>query len=231
DHCGGDWWGFVELERPNLSPLVLLMIGDVTGHGTSSALVSATVRGGLSILENWLKSGLNLDPREINRYFNSVVFQAAKGSIGMTFFTAVIDSEKNEIYCSNAGHNFPYILAPDETGIFQIKPIGSSGTPLGYQENTIYEDIDTYSWPPGSRMFLYTDGLTECVQDGVNLFDRKQLRKLLIEHSHLGAANLLSRILSARDQRIGNFPPYDDVTVVVFEDLSTNRLSKIEGEM
>jgi serine phosphatase RsbU (regulator of sigma subunit) len=229
NHCGGDWWGFIELERPNLSPLVLLMIGDVTGHGTSSALVSATVRGGLSILENWLKSGLNLDPRQINQFFNSVVFQAAKGSIGMTFFTAVIDSEKNQIYCSNAGHNFPYILAPDETGGFQIRPIGRSSIPLGIDEGTIYESIDTYSWPPGSRMLLYTDGLIECVQDGTNFFDRKHLRKAIKEHGHLSASKLLSHILADRDKRTQDLPPYDDITVVVFEDLPTNRSTEIKG--
>jgi serine phosphatase RsbU (regulator of sigma subunit) len=223
NHCGGDWWGFLELERPNRSPLVLVMIGDVTGHGTASALVTATVRGGLAILESWLRSGLELDPREVNRYFNSVVFQAAKGSIGMTFFTVVIDSEKNEIYCCNAGHNLPYILTPDETGSnHEIKSIGKPSVPLGYAGDTRYEEIDTYPWPAGSRLFLYTDGLIECLKEGVNLYDRKQLRKAIKAHGELSANKLLSQVLTERGERIGDLPPDDDVTVVVFEALRTD---------
>ena len=226
-HCGGDWWGCLEIERPGRPPLVLVMIGDVTGHGTSSALVTATVRGGLSILENWLKSGLTLDPREINRYFNSVVFQAAKGSIGMTFFTAVIDAEKNEIHCTNAGHNFPYILTPDETGKnIDVKSIGKSSIPLGYAVDTLYKDLDTYRWSPGSRLFLYTDGLIECLKDGVNLYDRKQLRKAIKRHGALSANKLLSQILSERDERIGDLPPEDDVTVVVVEGFPGTQIYK-----
>lgn len=220
NHCGGDWWGCLELERPGQSPLILVMIGDVTGHGTASALVTATVRGGLSILENWLRAGLILDPREINRYFNTVVFQAAKGSIGMTFFTAVIDLDKSEMYCSNAGHNLPYILTPDATGANQeIKSIGKASVPLGYAGDTVYEDIDTHPWPTGSRLFLYTDGLIECLKDGVNLYDRKQLRKAIKAHGKLSANKLLSQILSERDDRINGLPPDDDVTVVVLETL------------
>jgi serine phosphatase RsbU (regulator of sigma subunit) len=230
NHCGGDWWGCVELERPNQLPLVLIMIGDVTGHGTASALVTATVRGGLSILESWLKSGLTLDPRAVNRFFNTVVFQAAKGSIGMTFFTAVIDAEKNEIYCCNAGHNFPYMLTPDETGTsLDIKSVGKSSVPLGYAGDTVYEDIDTYPWPPGSRIFLYTDGLIECMKDDVNLYDRKQLRKALKANGELTANKMLSKILAERDKRIDGLPPEDDVTVVVVEALHKTRIIATEG--
>ncbi|MFZ9594731.1 MAG: PP2C family protein-serine/threonine phosphatase [Bdellovibrionia bacterium] len=225
NHCGGDWWGYLEHSRgEGRSPLILLMIGDVTGHGTSSALITATVRGGLSILESWLKTLPNqeIDPRLINNYFNQVVYQAAKGAIGMTFFTAIIDPDEEKLRVANAGHNLPYALMKSpESSDLEVKSIGKASVPLGYAPDTVYEEMETYPWISGSRLVLYTDGLVECMENGTNLYDRRQLRKALKSNGRLQADYLLNKLLADRKKRIKDLPSEDDVTVVICEALSS----------
>ena len=75
-----------------------------------------------------------------------------------------------------------------------------------------------FSWPKS--------GLIECLKDGVNLYDRKQLRKAIKRHGALSANKLLSQILSERDERIGDLPPEDDVTVVVVEGFPGTQIYK-----
>jgi serine phosphatase RsbU (regulator of sigma subunit) len=64
---------------------------------------------------------------------------------------------------------------------------------------------------------MYTDGLIECMKNGINLYDRKQLRKGIMTHGKLNADNILKQILADRSKLIGNLPPEDDVTVVILE--------------
>jgi sigma-B regulation protein RsbU (phosphoserine phosphatase) len=218
--CGGDWWGYLEVPRPGRPPVFVVMVGDVTGHGTPSALITATVRGGLSVLSTIIDQNPEIaeDPRQINTYLNRSVFEAARGAITMTFFTAVMDPEKSELRCSNAGHNLPYTITPDAEGKnFRLSVIGRSGVPLGYGMDTKYDTIDTYPWPKGAQLFLYTDGLTECMKGEDNLFDRKSLKKALKAYQELKGRELLQRVLADRAQAIGNLPPGDDVTAVVCE--------------
>jgi serine phosphatase RsbU (regulator of sigma subunit) len=216
--CGGDWWGYLELKRPGLSSVLVMMVGDVTGHGTSSALITAAIRGGLSLLSSWAEENKEIgsDPRLINQFFNRVVYEAAKGVIGMTFFTAVIEPKSKRMYCSNAGHNLPYLITPNvQGGKPVIKAIGRPGIPLGYAPDTVYSDLDTYEWKEGSQIFLYTDGLIDCNQGDKVLYDRKSLRKALNTSSHLQGSQLLEKILNNRKEIIKDLPAVDDVTAII----------------
>jgi len=44
--CGGDWWSFSELPDDR----VMIIIGDVTGHGVGSAMITAAAKGAASTL-------------------------------------------------------------------------------------------------------------------------------------------------------------------------------------
>ncbi len=218
--CGGDWWGYLEIKRPNKKSVLLIMVGDVTGHGTSSALITASVHGGLSILSTWIEENpeIGTDPRSINQYFNRAVYESAKGVIGMTLFTAVVEPEAKLMYCSNAGHNLPYLISPDKDGKkANVKVLSRPGTPLGYVKDTVYTDLDTYEWTPGSQLFLYTDGLIDCTLGEKVLYDRKSLRKALGAYGHLVGADLMNQLLNDRSKKIGDLPTADDITAVICE--------------
>ena len=214
--CGGDWWGYLEAGRPAESPLLLLLIGDVTGHGTSSALVTAAAQGGLAILKSWVEKEPSIaqDPRLVLKLFNRAVFQSSGGDIHMTFFATVLDRARGELHCSNAGHNLPYLLIPSETGTDTIA-IGGAGTTLGREDQTEFSDFKSHPWKEGYQLFLYTDGLTDCVKDDKNLFDRRALVRLLKRHGKLRGRSLLETVLAERQKVAGGIAQEDDITAVV----------------
>lgn len=219
--CGGDWWGYLEVPRPGRKPLLVALIGDVTGHGTPSALITATARGAVSMLARTLETqpALAEDPNTFLRRLNEVIHDAAKGTISMTLFAAVLDPEAGKLTCANAGHNFPYLLLPglNVASPSQIKVVGESSIPLGVSLDTVYDGMQTFPWVPGARLFLYTDGLIDCQKDSRNVFDRKHLRRALQAHSNLGAEALLRQLLRDRELLAAGATQPDDVTAVVFE--------------
>jgi serine phosphatase RsbU (regulator of sigma subunit) len=216
--CGGDWWGVLEAPVVNgKSPIVLLLIGDATGHGTPSALVTAAAQGAMAIVSGWIEKnpGLAEDPREVLRLFNRAVYHASSGAIQMSFFAASIDRDRGTLVCSNAAHNRPYLLGPGPDGALEVKPLGGAGMPLGQRVDTVFEDLETHPWTSASQVFLYTDGLIDCIRDKESLFERRHLVRLLKKNGKLRGKALLDQLLRERQSMIGSLPQEDDVTVVV----------------
>ena len=231
DHCclysfsksakiyGGDWWGWAEISRKGKPPLVVMMIGDATGHGMAAALLAATVRGALTLAVEWAKKepGLASDPREFLRLLNHVVTDSAQGAMMMTLSIVVYDPALGVIRTSNAGHCFPYVLEPDGANSLELKSLGGGGIPLGHARDTDYQDIDTYTWVKGSKLFLYTDGLIDSYKGEKNLFDRRALQRVLRRAGPTDGHELLTRVLGERKKLMGRHREADDLTVVVAE--------------
>ncbi|MBC7692649.1 MAG: SpoIIE family protein phosphatase [Methylotenera sp.] len=214
--CGGDWWGCLPAKLEGRD-LTILMVGDVTGHGVASALITATVRGAISVLSTWIETNPAIanDPSRITQLLNKVVIDAAHGALAMTFMTLVVDHEKQTVATCNAGHNLPYLLIPSGKG-FDLRSIGKSGVPLGYAADSDYSRVESYEWKPGTQLFLYTDGLIDNVnKEDKNLFDRKHLKKALQANGKLRGKALLNRILQERAEQVGNLPQADDLTAIV----------------
>lgn len=216
---GGDWWGFTEVPRKKKPPLMLLMMGDATGHGVPAALVAATVRGALSVISSWAEKDqfMASDPRELLTLLNRTVFDAARGSMMMTLCAVALDPALGVVRIANAGHCFPYVIDAAAGETAEIKALGEGGVALGNAADTQYQDMQTYSWRLGSKLFLYTDGLTENYQEDQNLFDRRALQKVLRAHGQLPAQELLDTVLAERSARIGALPQQDDVSIVICE--------------
>jgi sigma-B regulation protein RsbU (phosphoserine phosphatase) len=196
------------------------MVGDVVGHGAASALITGTVRGAQTILQAWIERDPTVarDPREITRFFNRTVFEAARGALSMTFFAAILDIEAETLVCSNAGHNLPYLLVPPaDGGEPQLKVVGRSGIPLGHAIDTEYTETVSYPWSPGSQLVLYTDGLTEVLRGTEFLWDRKALKRGLKKFGNERGKDLLRHLLHDRKESIQDAIEEDDVTVVICE--------------
>ncbi len=231
--CGGDWWGYTEVQRKGKGPLLVVLIGDVVGHGTGPALVTGAARGGLSMLASWARKNPSLaeDPGSLTSHLNSVVWDAAKGSLSMTLFAVVIDADADVLRVVNAGHNLPYMIvpeppAPPEPGKPALKDtaprtklivLGRSGIPLGYEPRKKYPEVESYPWTPGCKLVLFTDGLTEMIQGETPLYDRKALKRALRAHGALSAQGLLDELMRERAVAVGGLPPQDDTTLVICE--------------
>lgn len=215
DKCGGDWWGYLEIPQPSGPPLLVMLIGDVTGHGISSALITAAAQGALSVLSDWIQGSplIARDPNEILRIFNEAVYRTSRGTLRMTFLVAVFDPQKQCVHVGNAGHNFPYLRT--SAGDRWI-PANVAGPVMGDTELAKFEPFKTYPWKSGSQMVFYTDGLTDCLEDDKQLFDRRALNRAMTAFTGYSPMGLLSSILEARKAAAGHLKQQaDDVTLVV----------------
>lgn len=220
--CGGDWWGFIR--HPGEVEKTILLIGDVTGHGTAQALITAAVSGAANMLEKWTATHPNLipdllaDPRKILEHMNRVVFRAAKGTVSMSFMVMVLDPQNNEVSYASAGHPGALLIRRDFKAGDRPKVLGTAGVMLGEESDSNYEEMGTYTWERGDQLILYTDGLVECFEElgGKNLFGKGHLARFLRSNSRLTGKVLLKQLLATRKKSTGDlFKNEDDVTLVV----------------
>jgi phosphoserine phosphatase RsbU/P len=198
---GGDYVDIVGL--PDGSHI--MVVADVAGKGLASAIVSTSFR---SAFRAMALSGLALN--EVAARMNDQHF--AEGSESRRrYVTAIflkLDAKMHTIEVVNAGHNPGFLVAPDEP----IREIGASGTPLGLMPSMQYR-IERMAFPIGSRMLLYTDGLTEVFKD-LEEFGSERLRTAFIEcHSHECNA-ILDGLWSTLHEFSGGAPQDDDMTAL-----------------
>lgn len=144
---GGDHIDWLELEDKRL----LIVIGDVTGHGVAPAMVQASVKVWLALFAQKAVDSVSL-VKEINRLH---ITHGAK-KFFMTAWFGYYTPDTGELEFTSAGHPYPLLVkSTGETEMVKVPgmPIGSSLKIRLKSEKRVLE--------PGSSLILYTDGFAE----------------------------------------------------------------------
>jgi serine phosphatase RsbU (regulator of sigma subunit)/anti-sigma regulatory factor (Ser/Thr protein kinase) len=149
---GGDFYFLSRLSRGRLG----LMLGDVSSHGPSAALIMALTLSAAALVAKGDASAAEV----LDGMRDQLLAALESTEMYMTLFYAVADPARQTLVYANAGHPYAYRL--DATGHERLAaldpPIGMGSAP-GYQEKTI-------AWPGGSGTLLtFTDGLTADLAD------------------------------------------------------------------
>ena len=121
--CGGDFWCYNRL--PDGS--VLLTIGDVTGHGVPSAMITACAKSALDTLLS-MSSMQQFSLSQIVASLNVAICQTAKRTLFMTFQAIRISSDGHMAEIVNAGHNFPLLVRLGSAIILRLAMNRSTST-------------------------------------------------------------------------------------------------------
>lgn len=188
-HTSGDWWWYDW--RPTDSLLILL--GDVTGHGQASAMVTAVVAGCLHTLKNTRRIR---DPEELLRQINANLLTVCGGKYWMASAAVEIDPASGQLDYWSAGAPPGLLIKPDG----KVEVLVGQGTNLG-QRMQMEVGTGNRSFAPGSRLLLYTDGVTELETGGGRMFGTKRLTELLLSTRHhppkVARAEMLSALKNA----------------------------------
>lgn len=205
--CGGDFWNVIDLDDGR----TLVVIGDVTGHGVPSAMITASAKSSLDTIRNI--RGKNLSLTFLLEEMNKTIFASAKRKFVMTFFAITYDRARNELHYSNAGHNFPFLVRK-ENGKLEVKGLVARGNRLGDVENSRYVE---HKMPikSGDLIALYTDGLTEYRNDDGVEYTEKRFRRMLQKCYALSAEEIGKAILRDLSQFANQAPQEDDVSLVI----------------
>nr|WP_268939045.1 fused response regulator/phosphatase [Phaeovulum veldkampii] len=215
-HVGGDLVGFFRIS----SRRVGLYGIDVSGHGITSALMTARLAGYLSgsspeqniaLVQNELGFFDGRDPAELARYLNALVLDEMQTESYFTLIYADVDLIAGTVALVQAGHPHPAVLRADG----KVEFFGNGGMPVGLLAAATYETVTTRLFP-GDRLFLGSDGITEIVlPDGRQLAEEGLTEMLAALNGMRGQA--LLDALYWELQRLSGEALVDDVSAVLFE--------------
>lgn len=210
---GGDWYGFMT----QIENFLYVMIGDVTGHGTPAALITAIASGACMLTENIHsdKNSRSFDRRFINpklllKNLNFNIHKAGAPNFLMTFFVGCLDLNSGELLFSNAAHVFPIVLQANG----EIKSLLNTNLRLGEQENSEYEE-KSIQLKGGDLIFFYTDGVTELQNSENEMWGDSRLKRFLKKHHGKSAETLKTLLLDELKAFQGGQPLADDLTFVI----------------
>jgi serine phosphatase RsbU (regulator of sigma subunit) len=227
--CGGDLWGHFTV-RPGVE---LAYIADAMGHGAPAALVTAMAYSTCMTISDLMRDNPHLSgsPAKLLDRMNRIILEAVGGTISMTAFVVLIDTNTGKMTYSNAGHNFPAIipLNADDPRSKKKKDTGNRPSPISLQLRGVPLGIDTAAeftektidLVAGDRIFMFTDGLIECSSPQGTVWGRKIMLEEIVEVAtsvkDCGAAEMRNEITRRAFSFFGAVPLADDVTVLVIE--------------
>lgn len=202
---GGDFYDYYTVD----SRWVVMLVGDVSGHGVASGTMVSAAKAGVNLLE----AGREKEPRKILSRLNETLYNTARQSLLMTMFAVSLDTQTGELRFANAGHQFAYLYRA-ALGSLEVLELG--GLPLGKNEHTDYEQRGT-EMDVGDRLFLYTDGIVEEENASGEYFGYDRLEELLTLHAESDAEILRDEILARLTSHVGRRQFNDDVTIFQVE--------------
>ncbi len=191
DSVGGDFYQLFRLSEDRLG----IVIGDVSSHGFSAALIMALTMSAVAIYAQ--EAG---PPGEVlRRVHRALIDELESTEMYMTMFYGVLNPSEGRVIYANAGHPYAFRMGPDGA----THRLGANNPPLGMVTRDSYEE-DTAEWRAGSDLLcLFTDGLSDAfASDG----------------GPGGESGLLDEVRAVRDQ------PVRDILGRLFERARGSRL-------
>ena len=202
---GGDFYDYYAVD----DRWVVMLVGDVSGHGVAAGTMVSAAKAGVNLLERDKEK----EPHKILARLSDTILNTARQSLLMTMFALCLDTKTGELTYANAGHQFAYIYR-SITGALEMLEVG--GLPLGKEENISYEQCAT-EMDVGDRLFLYTDGIVE-EENAINeCFGYERLEELLAIHAESDAETLRDSLLASLASHVGRSNFEDDVTIFFVE--------------
>jgi len=180
-------------------------IGDVSGKGVPAAMVMAVVH---TLFRSACARESN--PARVMLEINRSMCRGNDTAMFVTLFIGVLDLATGGLRYCNAGHDAPFVIGKD----YGLLPVDTN-LPVGVSEDMEYGVQETLL-PQGSRLFLYTDGLTEAMDRGHEMFGIEGVEKVVGECARQGLAP--GQILEANSREVhlfvGDAEQSDDLTML-----------------
>jgi sigma-B regulation protein RsbU (phosphoserine phosphatase) len=207
DETGGDYYDFLKGEGEDAGKLNVV-VGDVSGHGISSALVMATARAMLR-QRSALSGSLSEIVTDVNRLLALDVEES--GSF-MTMFNLTVDLANGHLRWVRAGHD-PAILYDPTTDLFE--ELRGEGMALGVDVDNRYEEYKWEQLHKDQIILLGTDGIWEARNPYGIMFGKEPIYNIIRKNTAAGAKEILTSIFDAQNRFLEGSAPEDDVTLIV----------------
>jgi sigma-B regulation protein RsbU (phosphoserine phosphatase) len=210
---GGDYYDFFRLP----GDLLGVLIADVSGKGTSAALYMAELKGLVLSL-----SQIYLSPRQLLTEVNRIISDNLDTRSFITMTYAVLDLQAGRMTYARAGHT-PLIFMRSVGQDEKVQVLVPSGLVVGLRIPGAHEKFielleeESLELRVGDVIVLYTDGISEAMDNDAELFGDSRLSRIIEEHGHLESEELRERILREIESFVGSADQHDDMTMILMK--------------
>ncbi|WP_268035567.1 SpoIIE family protein phosphatase [Algoriphagus sp. PAP.12] len=201
DEVGGDYYDTFQLDEHR----IVLIIGDVSGKGTSAAFHMSQMKG---IFQSLIQ--LNLGASEFMIRANAALSRCLERNHFITASIFILDTANHSFLHSRAGH-VPTLLLHKTTGKAEYLEVDGLG--LGILRNQQYEkhvEEKVFSYQSGDVLVMFTDGIVEAKNHKSQQFGFERIRSLVEIHQELTPKEIQIKIIDSVHDFVGGDGLIDD---------------------
>jgi serine phosphatase RsbU (regulator of sigma subunit) len=207
----GDYFDFLDLGQGRTG----VVVADVSGKGTQAAFYMAEIKGMVLAL-----TGLHKAPRELLIELNRRLYGNLERRVFASAVYGVLEPASSRFTFARAGHCPPFLRRADG----RVSSLVPGGIALGLEPGALFDkhlEEATVVLAPGDALVLYTDGISEAMDEEGGVFGEERLARALAAGPGPGggAAALRGHALGSVRAFCGQAPARDDLTLIVLRRL------------
>jgi len=201
---GGDFYDFFLVDDDHLC----MVMADVSGKGVPAALFMMASK---IILANNAMMGKT--PGKILEDTNAAICSHNREEMFVTVWLGILEISTGKLTAANAGHEYPVVKRGD--GSYELYR-DKHGFVIGGMAGMKYKEYEM-TLEPGSRLFLYTDGVPEATDAGNGMYGLDRMIAALNETKDGSTVDVLKRLRASVDAFVGDAEQFDDLTMLCME--------------
>nr|WP_247651136.1 SpoIIE family protein phosphatase [Roseovarius autotrophicus] len=216
-HVGGDLVGMFPISGQRIGLYAI----DVSGHGVSSALMTARLASYLSATVPEQNLALQevapgcftaRPPAETLARLNHIILSDLDTDHYFTIVLADVDLCSGRVLLAQAGHPHPIVQRRDGS----VEFMGHGGLPVGLIDNATFDPV-VFTLGPGDRLLIHSDGLTECAAPDGAMLEGPGLARFMVELRQTHGPAFLDSLMWKLSDHAADQEFSDDISAVLVE--------------
>lgn len=208
EETGGDYFDYL-----HVNDALHIVVGDVSGHGISAALLMSSVRASLRQCYCELDD-IGGQMTNLNR---NIAMDVGDSGRFVTLFYLAVHPVDRRIRWSRAGHD-PALIYRRQRDRFE--DLAGGGLALGVDIDYRYTPEQREDIQNGDILLVGTDGIWEAFDEHGRMYGKNNLQAIVRAHRDESAQAIIDAVFDAVHQFVGETKPVDDMTLVVVKILS-----------
>lgn len=201
---GGDFYDFFLIDEQHLA----IVVADVSGKGIPASLFMVI---GKTLLRETIKQGLALE--DAFTKVNALLCESNQKGLFITAFAGILDLATGGLVYANAGHELPFIYRKGQG--FLPYPMDSEVVLAGFEDTQYSQGF--IQLEEGDKIFQYTDGVTEALNESNTLYGMKRLEQALNQAKEKTVTKVVHFMHSEILLFAESAPQADDITMLCLE--------------
>ena len=202
---GGDFYDFFLIDNDHLG----IVMADVSGKGIPAALFMMASK---IILQSCAMLGGS--PADILTKTNEAICSNNREEMFVTVWVGILEISTGKITAANAGHEYP-VLQKTPGGPFELVK-DKHGFIIGGMQGIKYKEYEL-QMKPGTKLFLYTDGVPEATDVDGNMFGTGRMVDTLNTDPNAKPCDVLKNISASIETFSKDAEQFDDLTMLCLE--------------